>query len=223
MKHFKSMLRAGFLGFISYCSYQVHAQDAPRKPLDTRANILFGLTQPLIAKGFNIEGNWFYRRLSFDYSHGVSLDFSGPTVTGAVKEQHLAVHIPYSTGFGIGYRFTEWFNLRLEPKWHQFEIYYDGETQNVGNRIGKYNTFSLGIGAYANWQPFKNKDNALKGIMIAPSIRFWPKLASNLDGDSFAYQNKMTGKQEVHKAMEIGMNNTPLIVNISIGYSFKLK
>jgi len=208
---------------ITLFSLRADAQQTGKKPFDTRINVLFGLNQPLLLKGFNIEGNVLYKRLAFDFSHGVSLDFTGRGVTGEVSRQHLVVHMPYSTGLGIGYRFTEAFNVRVEPKWHQFEIYYDGDAQTAANRITRYNTFSLGLGAYYNWLPFKNKVNGLRGIMIAPSIRFWPTLSSTLDNDRIVYNNRFTGRQETHKRMEPGVSNTPLVFNISVGYSFAVK
>lgn len=192
---------------------------AQNKPLSNRVNILFGLNQPL-ANGFNIEGNLFYKRFVFDYSHGVSLNFSNQMLAGNEKTQQLAAHLPYTTGFGVGYRFNEWFNLRAEPKWHRFELYYEGDKQTIDNRIVAYNTFTLGIGAYFNIRPFKNQNNFLKGIMIAPSIRYWPKISSNLN-DNFTYQNRITGQNETLSAMEVGVANTPWIVNISVGYSFE--
>ena len=192
---------------------------AQNKPLSNRINLLFGLNQPL-ANGFNIEGNLFYKRFAFDYSHGVSLNFSNQMLAGSEKTQQLAAHLPYTTGFGVGYRFNEWFNLRAEPKWHRFELYYEGDEQIINNRIVAYNTFTLGIGAYFNIRPFKNKNNFLKGIMIAPSVRYWPKISSSLN-DNFTYQNRITGQRETLSAMEVGVANTPWIVNISVGYSFE--
>jgi len=184
--------------------------------------ILFGLSQPLLLNGFNIEANFFTRKMSFDYSHGVSLEYQGSIITGAVKEQHLVAHLPYSTGFGIGYRFTSWLNFRVEPKWHRFEIYYDGEDQTLANRVVAYNTFTLGLGLYGKWHPFKTKDNFLRGIMIAPSIRWWPNVSTTLTNDSYTYFNKITNQTEVHEAMSVGANNTPWLVNISVGYRFSL-
>ncbi len=186
--------------------------------LTNRVNVLFGLNQPL-ANGFNVEGNLFYKRFAFDYSHGVSLNFSNQMLAGQEKTQQLAVHIPYTTGFGVGYRFNEWFNLRAEPKWHRFELYYEGDAQTIDNRIVAYNTFSLGIGAYFNWQPFKKQRNFLKGIMVAPSIRYWPRLSTNLP-DGFTYQNRITGQNEALNAMQVGIANTPWIFNVSVGYTF---
>lgn len=190
-----------------------------KKELDTRVALLFGLNQPLLVKGFNIEANLFYKRLVVDYSHGASLNFEGPSVVGAAAEQQLAFHLPYSTGFGVGYRVTDWLNIRVEPKWHRYEVYYGGEAQVPENLINVYNTFSLGLGAYVNWRPFKKMNNALSGIMIAPSVRYWPRVSSSLEGDAFSYYNKQTERQEIHQALEVGIANTPLIVNISVGYS----
>jgi hypothetical protein len=190
---------------------------------DKKVNVVFGLTQPIFAKGFNIEGNYIYKRLIFDYSHGVSLDLSGTTVTPDLREQGLAVHMPYTTGFGIGYRLKEWVNVRIEPKWHRFEFYYDDETQNSSSQITAYNTMTIGIGVYGHYQPFKNKTTFLKGIMISPSIRFWPTISSTLEGNSYNYLNKNTGKSEEIKTLDVGPGFTPFIYNISIGYSFGLK
>ena len=199
---------------------RVRAQS--KTTLESQFNLLFGLNQ-VLAKGFNVEGNVFYKRLSFDYSHGVSLDFAGPAISSEMKEQKLVVHLPYTTGFGVGYRFNNSFNLRIEPKWHRFELYYEGDVQNNSSRIVAYTTFTLGLGAYYNWKPFKQKTNFLNGFMVVPSIRYWPKLSSSLKGDIYAYENRETGETETHQAMEVGFGNTPWIINVSVGYSFSKK
>ena len=197
----------------------LHAQDWKS---DRRVNVLFGVSQILVS-GFNIEGNYIHNRLIFDISHGVSLDFSGNTVTADLKKQGVAVHMPYTTGFGVGYRFAEWVNLRVEPKWHRFEFYYEGETQNKSNEITSYNTFSLGLGLYGSIRPFKNKSSFLNGLMIAPSIRYWPTLSSTLEGNSYTYYNKNTMANEEIKTLDPGIGFTPWVFNISLGYSFNLK
>jgi hypothetical protein len=184
---------------------------------------VFGLIQPIFAKGFNIEGNYIQNRFIFSYSHGASIDLSGQSVTTAMREEGLAVHIPWTTGFGVGYRLKEWVNIRIEPKWHRFEFYYNDEAQNSANQITSYNTMSLGVGIYGHYQPFKNKISFLKGIMIAPSIRFWPTISSTLDNNSLTYLNKNTGMNEEIKTLDVGPGFTPFIFNVSIGYSFGLK
>lgn len=191
------------------------------KKLDTRGAIVFGLNQPLVG-GFNVEANFFYKRLAFDYSHGVSLDFSNEMLRGGYKNQGLKMHLPWTTGFGIGWRFTDWLNLRLEPKWHSFDIHYEGDKRLSSNRIKNYTTFTLGVGLYSDIRPFRKFENRfLQGIMIAPSVRYWPRVYSSLDDNKFSYLNRNSGKVEELKAAEVGIANTPLIVNISVGYSWK--
>lgn len=195
-------------------------QAQERPALSNRANLLFGLNQPLLG-GFNVEGNLFYKRLVFDYSHGISLNLGNNAMVGEAARQDLAVHIPYTTGFGIGYRLNEWLNFRVEPKWHRFELYYEGEQQIPENLIRAYNTFTLGLGAYGNIRPFQHKESFLKGFMIAPSVRWWPNVSSSLEDNSFSYENLRTGQSEVHEALSVGLANTPLIVNVSVGYSIE--
>lgn len=185
--------------------------------------LLFGLNQPLFAQGFNVEGNLIHKRWIFDYSHGASLDFKGNTLNTELKEQNLVVHMPYTTGFGVGYRFTKWLNVRVEPKWHRFEFYYNNDTrQNADNRITSYNTFSLGVGAYGFFRPFERKNNFLSGITLAPSIRYWPNVSTTLAGGAYNYQNSLTNRQETIKELGPGIGFSPLIINLSVGYSIKL-
>ncbi len=198
----------------------VQAQDWKK---DRKVAVLFGLTQPLVAKGFNIEGNYIHNRFIVDYSHGVSLEFSGDMLTPELKDQRVAIHVPWTTGFGVGYRFTHWLNLRVEPKWHRFEFYYDGEPRSKQNQITAYNTFTLGLGLYSFFEPFKHQDNFLKGITIAPSVRVWPTVSSTLTNDEFIYANKMTGDNEKIETLDPGFGFTPLVINISVGYSFSIK
>jgi hypothetical protein len=190
---------------------------------EQKINVLFGLSQPILAHGFNIEGNYVYHRFIFDYSHGVSLDFKDNTANSELKRQGVAVHMPYTTGFGLGYRLREWLNIRVEPKWHRFEFYYENELQNKSTEITAYNTFSLGLGLYGSYQPFKKKDNFLKGFIISPSIRYWPTVSSSLKGNKFTYVNKNTATTEEIKTLDPGFSFTPLVINVSLGYSFQLK
>lgn len=190
---------------------------------DRKAAVVFGLTQPIFVSGFNIEGVYIHKRLIFDYSHGASLKFRGPALTEALSEQQLEVHAPFTTGFGVGYRFTQWLNLRMEPKWHRFDYYYEGEARTAANRIASNNTFSLGLGLYGFFQPFSQQTNALKGITIAPSVRFWPTVLSDVDAAGISYQNKFTGNSETLRTLDPGFGFTPWIFNISIGYTLDLR
>ncbi|MBO0930998.1 hypothetical protein [Fibrella aquatilis] len=196
------------------------AQNAPRPSLlySNRFSLLFGLQQPLVLGGGNVEINYFTKRMSFDYSHGFSLDIP---VAGAFKDNRLALHLPYTTGFGIGYRFTSFFDVRFEPKLHSWEVYADNAEQSLANRIASFRTVTLGIGAYYRYMPFKNSTSpVLQGITTSSSLRWWQNVSSSQANDTFSYTNKATGKTEQLAVPNIGIANTPLIVNIAVGYTF---
>lgn len=195
----------------------IYAQGIPTEE-KMKIGILSGLLQPIAVKGGNLQFEATLGRFVFDYSHGWSLD---PPSTGDLKDQQLSLHLPYSTGLGVGYRITDALDLRLEPKLHKFEVRYDGGPQ-VGRQVVSYRTITLGLGAYYKWHPFRRSSGPAKGITIAPSFRWWPNAWSSLDADRHTYESAITGQQEIHKAADIGIANTSFIINISMGYEFAL-
>ena len=214
------LAKAAIILLMTAATFKASAQDWKS---DERINLMFGLSQPILASGFNIEGNYIYDRFIFDYSHGVSLDFKDGSTTSGLRRQGVAVHMPYTTGFGLGYRLTEWLNIRVEPKWHRFEFYYEDEPQTKSDQITAYNTFSLGAGLYGFYRPFKNKTNFLRGFTLSPSIRYWPTVTSSEPGDSFTYFNKNTSSNQQITKLDPGILFTPLVINLSVGYSFQIK
>ena len=186
--------------------------------------LMGGTLQPFVLSGGNIQLDFSTRKMAFDYSHGFSLDMNSETnaIVGDAKEQGLAIHLPYSTGLGIGYRLNKYFDIRFEPKLHKFEVYYDGTDRKVAeNKIADYQTVTLGLGAYFRWRPFEKQDNFLKGIITSTSIRYWQNVASTLDGGEISYENRVTQQREIHETANIGIANTPIIVNIAVGYSIQ--
>ncbi|MEL6191290.1 MAG: hypothetical protein AAFR66_04540 [Bacteroidota bacterium] len=208
------------IGFILTLVLSFHLLPAQSNQTPTRVNVVFGIGQ-VIQEGFNVEGNLFVKRFVFEYSHGVSLFLSNSQLEeGPEKEQGLEVNIPWTTGFGVGYRINDWLNIRVEPKWHSFELFPEGGSNGGGPPLGDYTTFTLGLGLYLNWLPFKNHNSFLKGIMLVPNLRWWPRLSSSLPEDQLIYLNPLTGNEEIHQAREIGLGNTPFFFNSSMGYSF---
>ncbi len=176
--------------------------------------VLAGMLQPIATDGWNLQLEARLGRFVFDYSHGWSLDIP---VAGAAKDQELALHLPYSTGMGIGYKLTSALDLRFEPKLHRFEVGYDGADEDLVS----YKTVTLGAGAYYTYKPFRDRNDASRGVTIAASVRYWQNVWSSLDADGFAYENTRTGSQEVHETSNIGIGNTPFIINVSVGYVFE--
>jgi hypothetical protein len=154
----------------------------------------------------------------FDYSHGTSLD---PPTVGDFKTQKIALHIPISTGFGIGYRITSFFDIRFEPKLHNWEVYNEGEIQKTNTKLADFKTFTLGAGAYYRYMPFKNSKNTfLQGITTSTSVRYWQNVGSTLRDNKVTYKNTASNKTETFKAPNIGIANSPIIFNIALGYTF---
>lgn len=186
-----------------------------------------GLIQPLLLRGANVEMDYRYSYLVASYSHGWSLDLSGNRITGDMKRQNIAVHIPFSTGFGIGgsYNITKanlMVDLRFEPKFHRFEVMYGSNSDNKEiNKIAKYNTLTLGGGLYLTYLPFAKKDRLIKGLNLSMSFRYWNNVYSSLSDNRIEYFNKYTNQNEVHNTVNIGIANTPFIFNVSVGYVFK--
>lgn len=196
------------------------AQNNNKKQLEysNRLTLLAGLIQPLALSGGNFQVDYNTKRMVFDYSHGFSLD---PPVVGDYKDQNLALHLPFSVGFGIGYRLTSNFDIRFEPKYHGWEVYYKDEDQNDKTRIADFKTVTLGIGAYYRIMPFKKSSiGFLKNIALMSSVRWWQNTSSTIDNDEFKYFNKTTNKVETFKTPNIGLANTPLIINFGLGYTF---
>jgi hypothetical protein len=206
----------GILIFFMFPSSLVFAQVSSGKT--EKVSVVFGLNQPIVVRGFNFEVNYWMKKFVIDYSHGFGLKFKGNLVSDEAKKQQLNFNVTNSLGIGFGYRFTKNFNIRIEPKLHIWEMYYND--QFGLNKITTYTTYTLGLGTYYKWQPFEKKLNLLNGLTIVPSIRWWPNIASTLSNNKFIYQNQKTGKTETINANNIGIANTPFFANVSIGYTF---
>lgn len=216
MKTKTKAIKSLFIALLFF-SFVMQAQVAPKK---NRVSLVFGLNQPILLRGFNVEGNYWMKKWVIDYSHGFNLHADGKFVAREYENQRVNFKITHSLGIGLGYRFTKSFSLRFEPKLHIYETYYEGQVQSSSNSIFNFNTYTLGFGAYYRWLPFEKKDGFAKGITIVPSIRYWYKVGSSLSGDQHSYFNTATNQNEILKAPNIGAANTPWIFNVSVGYTF---
>jgi hypothetical protein len=214
----KNFIFAFALTLIAFSN--LFAQKTVKKELlySNRFSILAGMIQPTALGGGNFEVNYFTKKMAFDYSHGFSLE---PPVVGDFKDQKVVLYLPFTTGFGVGYRFNSFLDLRFEPKLHRWQIFQKGEKQIKENKIADFKTFSLGLGLYYRYFPFRNSENKfLQGITTSSSVRYWQNVGSDLSGDKFSYANKISGKTETLDAPNIGIANTPIVINVAIGYTF---
>ena len=200
------------------------AADPPEAPEDPRRSIAvqFGLLQPIVLRGGNIEADFRWDRLVISYSHGWSLQIPR---SGVTQEQHLRQYIPFTTGLGIGAQY--YFesiglstDLRAELKYHRFEFSLEDGTGNVRRPLVEYDTITAGAGLYATWLPFHSSQRTVRGLDIGANVRAWPRVWSTLDGNRLEYYNGTTGQDEVHETADIGIANSPILVNVSVGYLF---
>jgi hypothetical protein len=169
--------------------------------------VAFGLTQPIVLKGFNVAGTYFTKNWTFEYSHGVNLKLEGAVNKDKNTVSTLA---KYSTGLGVGYRLTRFFDVRLEAKAHEFT------TQLNKNEAITYTNFDLGAGAYYRIYPFKKSTGALKGLHLEPSVRYWQFVKTNMPNEATPFTTE-AGQAAVHKPYNFG-----LFANVSLAYTFGL-
>ncbi len=189
-------------------------------------SLQLGLIQPVLLGGANVEADFRMGHLVVDYSHGWNLNLDGSSIIGEMSRQKVSLRIPYTTGFGFGYSahvdaLRSTFDIRFEPKLHRFEASFASADGSQKTSIVNYTTVTLGGGAYWTLVPFSHRTNLLRGLNVSTSLRFWPKVATTLSGNEVGYNNTTTGQWETHKAANIGIADTPLILNVSLGYIFQ--
>jgi hypothetical protein len=211
------------LGLLSATAHadEVRTSFAPRG-LSVAANL--GVIQPAVLGGANLEVDVRYRGFVFAYSHGWSLDLDSDLVTDEMRARGTELHIPVSTGFGVGPSLwiegaRSFVDLRLEGKMHRFEESVVEADRRTG--VATYTTWTLGGGAYWTFVPFARRTDALRGLNASFSVRVWPKVATSLDDGKVRYAHPTSGAMEEHDAANIGIANTPLVINLSVGYVFQ--
>lgn len=197
-----------------------HAQ-AGTDPYTDRFSVVGGVSQLLLGGG-NVEGTWYTQRLSIAYSHGFGLQLGSGLLPSESQDQQLQLSMPWTTGLGVGYRITRTFDVRVEVKQHRFAMRYDDQNFS-GPTISEYTTTTVGVGAYYRYYPFARSSGFARGLVLVPSVRYWPNVSSSLANNELAYLNERTGRTEVHQAATQGFPGTGgLLANVSVGYTFGL-
>ena len=209
---------------ISALGSSAFAQDQPARrtefPYSNRFTLGGGISQLLLG-GFNVQAEYTTKRLVFDYSHGFNISLNGQAASLTAQDQQLNEKLVSTLGIGIGYRITPAFDIRVEPKLHFYEVNYNGQTEAGTSRLTSYRTATLGLGAYYRYYPFRKQNNSLAGILILPSVRYWPNVWSSLEDNKLTYLSKATNRTETYKAAPQGFPGTNgLLANVTIGYTF---
>jgi hypothetical protein len=189
-------------------------------PYSHRFTLGGGVSQLLLG-GFNVQAEYTTRRLVFDYSHGFNIRLRDQSASLVAQDQQLAEKLTSTLGIGVGYRLTPTLDVRVEPKLHYYEVYYNGQPETGANRVARYKTATLGLGAYYRYYPFRRQQNALAGLLIMPSVRYWPNVWNSLDDGRRTYANRATERTETYRAASQGLPGTNgLLANITLGYTF---
>ena len=208
---------------MSFIASIASAEPLTTGDIESSLAVNLGLIQPLVLKGANVEVDYRRGPLVVGYSHGWSLEFAGATAVGEVHDQHLRLHVPYSTGVGIGVEHyfagpAVFIDVRAELKLHRFEPWLEDVGGITLRALPAYHTVTAGGGIYATWLPWHHVGSR-GGVDVSASLRVWPKVWDSL-GD-YSYENETTGRMETMHAANIGIANTPFLANISVGYLFE--
>jgi hypothetical protein len=181
-----------------------HFTWAPTDTKNVQVGVNFGLLQ-LGLGGFNVAGEVRYRRMWFEYSHGVDLklnDLGGYSMTGAERAENLHIVVPYTTGFGAGFTILDELWLGVEFKTHRYEV------NAPGGPVTSYQTYSIGpVLGY--------KLYVWRGFFLNAYGRYWPNVATSLPNNQVALQG--TGGTVEHSAHDFG-----LFANLAVGGTFDL-
>jgi len=188
--------------------------EAPAKPssaanpnpgLEQKFSVMAGLSQWLLLRGGNLAVEFKTGRFAFEVSHGQGLDLNqlgGSALSSAERHDETRVRVPWTTGFGVGYRITENLHLLVEFKAHHYEV-----RASEGASVVSYTTFSIGPGVFYSIYLSKH-------VFLQPNLRFWPNVASTLAGGS-ATLTRCDGTSYTHEAHDFGFFG-----NVNLGYSF---
>jgi hypothetical protein len=181
----------------------------PRPPspagFRTTASAMLGLVQWTLLRGGNVAAEYKVGRLAFEISHGQGLDLNqsgGVALSPDERRAGAQVRVPWTTGFGVGYRIFENLHVLLEFKAHHFDV-----TGRDSAAAVSYTTFSVGPGVFYSVY-------LTKGLFLEPNVRFWPTVASTLPGNA-AFLRQPDGTVYEHHAHDWG-----LFANVNLGYSF---
>jgi hypothetical protein len=163
-----------------------------------------GLLQ-LALGGANVAADLRFGRLWLEYSHGMSLTLNnagGGALTGAESRDDLHVHVPWTTGFGVGAFLVDKLWAGVEFKAHRYEV------NAPGGAVTGYRTYS--VGPVVGYRLF-----VYRSVHLNAYVRYWPNVATSLPDDEVM----LTGE---NGAVSHDAHSFDLFANVSLGYAFDL-
>jgi len=194
-----------FISTVGITAAQAQRTREPRQfPYSNRLTVLGGLSQPLFFRGGNVAATYFFNRFTLEYSQGIDLDYTGSFLRGDDRD-FAQIKSRYTGGIGLGYRVTKNLDLRVEP--YKYSGYNVKLQTSEGVKELNYATWTVGGGAYYRIYLWK-------GLLIEPSVRYWPEVSTTLEGGEYRY-NDPQGVARVHKNVVPGFFG-----NVSVGWTF---
>ncbi len=190
---------------LAVLSSTARAAGAAAAPYGDRLSVMAGMTQWTIFRGGNLAFEYMHGRLVLEVSHGQGLDLNrlpAFALTPDERDAGVGIQVPWTTGFGIGYRITPHLHILVEVKAHHYRV--SGRDRNAEL---EYTTFSVGPGLFYTFHLFK-------GMFLEPNLRWWPNLASTLPGDHGSLRQP-DGTTYDHRAHDFG-----LFANVNLGWTF---
>ncbi|WP_046242297.1 porin family protein [Hymenobacter terrenus] len=186
-----------------------HAQteSRPQKQLPYGNTFTLGakLVQPILLGGFNLNGVYYAKnRLTLEYSHGGFLKYPSSLSNSEQKAQGATIKVPWTTGFGVGYRLAPTLDIRMEVKAHRYNVTFADTKAEA-----KYTTYTLGPGIY--YRRYLGKKT---GLNVELSTRYWYDVATSLKDDKFTFTDNRD-VTKTHEAVKMGLS-----YNLGIGYTF---
>jgi len=173
--------------------------------LEQKFSVMAGLSQWLLLRGGNLALEFKTGHFVFEASHGQGLDlnqFGGIALNADERHNKTRVRVPWTTGFGVGYRIIENLHLLVEFKAHHYQVRAEEGATEVS-----YTTFSIGPGVFYSIY-------LTKGLFLQPNLRFWPNVASTLENNR-TLLSRCDGTSYEHEAHDFSFFG-----NINLGYSF---
>ncbi len=166
------------------------------------------LAQPFLLGGLNLNVSYTTNRMIFDWSHGIGLEIPESIQSSEQKDLKANIKLPWTTGPGIGYRWTENLDARIDFKAHKTEV----DLLNGQQKLD-YIAYTVGPGVYYRFY-FGKKT----GFGLEASARYWFELGNDLDGlDESEF--KFTDSQGNQRKFDTNINGG-IGVNVALIYTF---
>jgi len=193
---------------MSYSSYTQSVKTKKELRYSKKFTLGTDLVQPFLLGGFNINVTYMTNRWVFDHSHGMSLEIRDFLQTDEQKSLNAKIELSWTTGPGIGYRFTDNLDARLDFKAHKTKA----DLLNGEQKLN-YTQFTIGPGIF-----YRIYLGEKTGFGLEGSARYWFDLGNNLDnldGDDFNFVDGLGNNRKFDTNISSGIG-----VNIALIYTF---